>query len=806
MNSAPSPGPASPNDAPGAAPGRIIGTGEMADLVRAYDWSTTPLGPIESWSKELVTIVNLTLCSPSPTRTMWGPEFILIYNDAYRVIPGPRHPGALGKPAKEVYGESWHVVGPLLDKAIATGETFFYEKLLVPLPTKDGIRDSYLNYAFNPIFENGKIAGLFGPLHDVTGEVTAARQLQESEARARRILDSIGDAVIVTDADSCITRMNPVAEALTGWTFEDAHHLPLPEVFRIVNEESRLPVESPTQKVKSKGTVTGLANHTLLIARDGREIHIDDSVAPIRSHQGEITGIVLVFRDINERRAAERERDAVTGQLNQVLESTTDSIISVGRDWHVTYLNQRAKDAVAPIRDLLGRYFWDCFPAALYEGSPYVENYNRAMNDHIPGTFEAHYGGPLNIWVQVNVRPAPDGIVIFFRDVTEEKQAKILLENATAALKESEEELRWTIELSPQVPWTADVEGRILDFSESWLKLTGLTREEAGGEGWMTVPHPDDVPRMTEAWSRALSTGEPYNVEHRIRTASGEYRWMRSSAFPRRNSAGTIVKWYGATEDIDVRKRAEEALVQSEKLAAVGRLASSIAHEINNPLESITNLVYLAQNTDDPNEIRALLDIAERELRRACAITAHTLRFYKQSSGPKSVDCDELLDTVLAMYQGRFLRSPVVIERCKRSAVPVTCFDGEIRQVLANLIGNALDAMGAEGGRLLLRSRSATHWKSGAKGVVLTVADTGEGMSKETQRRIFDPFFTTKEFGGTGLGLWVSKGLVERHQGSLRVRSRQRLPGKGTVITLFIPLEGVKADADESGAPHPPRT
>src|SRR6202034_776879 len=175
-----------------ASASRIIGTGEMADLVRAYDWGSTPLGAIDSWSIELLTIVNLTLCSPSPARTMWGPSFILIYNDAYRPIPGPRHPAARVNPAKQIYGESWHVVGPLLEKAFATGETFYYEKLLVPLPTKNGIQDFYLNYSFNPIFENGKIAGLFGPLHDVTGEVTAARKLRESEARSTRILQSIG--------------------------------------------------------------------------------------------------------------------------------------------------------------------------------------------------------------------------------------------------------------------------------------------------------------------------------------------------------------------------------------------------------------------------------------------------------------------------------------------------------------------------------------------------------------------------------------------------------------------------------------
>jgi PAS domain-containing protein len=220
---------------------RIIGTGEMADRVRDYDWRSSPLGPIEAWSKELVTIVNLTLASSSPARTMWGPELILIYNDAYRPIPGPRHPFALGKSARDVYGESWHVVGPLLEEALATGKTIFHKKLLVPLPTEDGGRSAYLNYSFSPIVEDGEIAGPFGSLHDVTGEVVALRKLAESEARASRILQSIGDAVIVTDEHSGITNMNHVAESLTGWTLNDARGELLSTVFHIVDEKQRRP-------------------------------------------------------------------------------------------------------------------------------------------------------------------------------------------------------------------------------------------------------------------------------------------------------------------------------------------------------------------------------------------------------------------------------------------------------------------------------------------------------------------------------------------------------------------------------------
>jgi PAS domain S-box-containing protein len=768
---------------------RIIGSGEMAALVRAYDWASTALGAIDTWSIELLTVVNLTLSSPAPARTMWGPDFILIYNDAYRPIPGPRHPEALGKSARAVYSESWHVVGPLLEKAFATGETLFYEKLVVPLPTHNGVQDFYLNYSFNPIYEGRNIAGLFGPLQDVTGEVIAARKLQESEARATRILQSIGDAVIVTDAEGSITRINFVAEVLTGWTHEQAMGRALTEVFRVFSEETREAVESPVEKVKRLGSVVGLANHTILKTRDGREIHIDDSGAPIRDEEGELTGVVLVFRDINERRVAERERDAVAEQLKQVLESTTDAIISVDRNWRVAFSNAPARAIVSPIDLLMGRMLWDCFPAAVYEGSPYVEYYNRAMDEGIAGQFEAHYTGPLNKWVQVNVRPSRDGIVIFFRDVTQEKLAAHALQQAAEALKASEEELRWTIELSPQMPWVADPEGHILDLSDSWLELTGLTREQALDGGWTQAPHPDDVPRMSKAWRHALLTGEPYDVEHRIKTASGLYRWVRSSALPRHDSAGVIVKWYGATEDIEERKRAEQAVMQSEKLAAVGRMASSIAHEINNPLESVTNLVYLARQKALIPEVQGYLEIAEQELRRVSAIASQTLRFYRQTTHPQSVRGHDLIESVLLVLKGRFANTNITVERRDRALKPVKCFEGEIRQVLSNLLTNAIDAMQPRGGRLLLRSREATHWKTGRRGIAITVADTGCGIDRQTLQKIFEAFFTTKDIGGTGLGLWISKDIVNRHHGELKVRSSQRLSHCGTVFALFLPFD-----------------
>jgi PAS domain S-box-containing protein len=762
----------------------------MANLVRGHDWSSTSLGPIESWSKELLTIVNLTLCSPSPARTMWGPDFILIYNDAYRPIPGRRHPEALGKSARDVYREAWHVVGPLLESAFKTGQTFFYEKLVVPLQTDKGVQDFYLNYSFNPIYEDGKIAGLFGPLHDVTGEVIASRNLRESEARVSRILQSIGDAVIVTDSEARVTHMNPVAEALTGWSIDEAMGGPLREVFDIVDETTRQAVESPVAKVKRLGTITGLSNHTVLIRKDGTATPIDDSGAPIRDDEGRLIGMVLVFRDISERRAAERERDTLAKQLQRVLDATTDGVLSVDRNWRMTYLNRRAQEFLEPSGARLGMDFWHAFPGSVdegsgsvYEGSLYVEHYHRAMNDRIAGRFEAYYPEPLNAWFAVLAQPSEDGIILFFRDVTQQRRE-------AQALRESEARYSAIYSASLEYIGLLTPDGTIIDCNRASLEFAGNTREEVVGMNFADSPWFANTPGAPDLLRQAIAraaAGEFIRHEVPLIRPSGETITFDFSLAPVRDAQGEVVFLVPEGRDINELKRTEAALLKSEKLAAVGRLAASIAHEINNPLESVMNLIYLArQHAIDP-EARKFLDTADQEIRRVSIIANQTLRFHKQPSNPQAVSCRDLYSTVLSIYEGRLKNSNIEVEMRLRTEHPVVCFEGDIRQVLNNLVSNAIDAM-PSGGRLLVRGRQGTSWSTGRKGIVLTVADTGEGMSPQVLKDIFDAFFTTKGIQGTGLGLWVSQEIVTRHNGALNVRSSQRQGRSGTVFALFLPF------------------
>jgi signal transduction histidine kinase len=294
---------------------------------------------------------------------------------------------------------------------------------------------------------------------------------------------------------------------------------------------------------------------------------------------------------------------------------------------------------------------------------------------------------------------------------------------------------------------------------------------------------------------KVYRTGEPFvgrNTPIQLFRGPAEPLEMRYLDFvyqPRRDGRGAICGIIVLGVDVTESKRAEHALVQSEKLAAVGRLASSIAHEINNPLEAVTNLLFLAKRAAISPKAIEFLTLAESELLRVSAITSQTLRFHRQSTNQKQVTSQELIGGTLLLFHGRLNNSSVSLERRERACSPVLCFDGEIRQVLSNLVGNAIDAMNPEGGRLLVRTREGTDWKTNRRGVIFTVADTGSGMSAQTQSRIFEPFFTTKEMGGTGLGLWISREIVDRHKGSFKIRSRQSEQGSGTVIALFLPFD-----------------
>jgi PAS domain S-box-containing protein len=333
------------------------------------------------------------------------------------------------------------------------------------------------------------------------------------------------------------------------------------------------------------------------------------------------------------------------------------------------------------------------------------------------------------------------------------------------------------------------VEFRYLNLNDRQAEIVGLPKSEILGK---TVTEIAPIAGLQELFERVAGGTPVVNelLEGELPMRPGEHRYWTINYYPVFASDCTVQGITAASLEITPQKRAENALIQSEKIAAVGRLASSISHEINNPLEAVMNLLFLARTNAVDDQVKQYLNMADGELRRVSQIVTQTLRFYRQATNPTQISCLDLITTVLDLYQGRLVNAGVRVQKRKRAEHPVTCFEGEIRQVLSNLVSNALDSM-PHGGRLLMRSRDARNWKTGESGLCITVADTGTGMARETQRKIFEPFFTTKGLHGTGLGLWISAELVRKHNGTLHVRSREWSQGGvkpgGTVITLFLP-------------------
>jgi PAS domain S-box-containing protein len=329
-----------------------------------------------------------------------------------------------------------------------------------------------------------------------------------------------------------------------------------------------------------------------------------------------------------------------------------------------------------------------------------------------------------------------------------------------------------------------------LNMNEHEAEMLGGPRESLIGRPLSEIAPPDKVPGLIDLMRSVVNGAviKNYLLEGELPSRPGEQRAWSVNYAPIYNEDGTVRAISTASIEITNQRKAEAALIQSEKLAAVGRLASSISHEINNPLEAITNLLYLiGMDPELPESMKVYVHMAQSELGRVSQIATQTLRFHRQAVAPTPVTAAELVDAVIRLYTGRLANSHIKVEAQYRTITRILCFENDIRQVLNNLIANAIDAM-RTGGRLLIRANATSVPRPGVR---ISIADTGHGMSPSVAARIFEPFFTTKDLNGTGLGLWISAGIMDRHHGKIRVRSSAVEGHQGTVFTIFLPCEEV---------------
>ncbi len=465
-----------------------------------------------------------------------------------------------------------------------------------------------------------------------------------------------------------------------------------------------------------------------------------------------------------------------TPHWQALLESAGEGIWGINLDGHCIFVNRKALGAFGyELEEVLGRNIHDLVHHHYPDGRPFpdadcpvygVFRENKPFRNRDDVMFRRDGSSfPSEISAHpVLVDGRVVGAVVTFRELTELRQQQDELHQAYDLAEKRTAELHAVIESIPHAVYVATVGG-------GEVRLNRRARELSG----------PDFPQELKTLGRALAGESSTEVLH------SEGQWLRSVGAPITLN-GELIGGVAVNTDVTQMRLQDEALRKSEKLAAVGQLASSIAHEINNPLESITNLLYLIRHSGSLDEIQEYAGMAQHELSRVTEITLQTLRFHRNNHRATEVNLEELARSVMTLYTGRLLVRNVRVAWKVLPAPRVMCLEGEIRQVLNNLVRNALDAMNS-GGALALRIHAQTDLATGRKGVRLTIADAGEGIHPRIRARLFEPFQTTKDTTGTGLGLWVSKGIAEKHGGYLRVKTRRDEEIHGTVFTLWLPLK-----------------
>ncbi|MGB7921901.1 MAG: PAS domain S-box protein [Pyrinomonadaceae bacterium] len=435
-----------------------------------------------------------------------------------------------------------------------------------------GILSAYLfvppQYSFNIGLDGNIQLGVFLMVALFINLLAASRMraqeaVRENERWLSTTLGSIGDAVIATDAHGRVIFVNAVAQSLTGWKQKEASGKELAEVFRIINEDTRQEVESPVVKVIREGSIVGLANHTLLIAKDGREVPIDDSGAPIRDETGEIAGVVLVFRDIAERKQAEHSR----GRLAAIVESSDDVIIGKTLDGIITSWNAGAERVYGySAEEAVGSPVSILVPSDLTDEVPHILEIIRSGGDFKNYETMRRKKDGTQINVSLTISPIKDrkgnivGASTIARDITEQKRSE-------RALRDSEMRLTLALEAARMGTWQWDVKSGDISWSESVEPLHGIAPGTFGGtfEAFTELVHPEDREMVSGAIARSLEEKTDYQIEFRVVWPDGSVHWIEGKGRAFYDDAGQPVRMIGLAIDITERKQAEEALRASEE-------------------------------------------------------------------------------------------------------------------------------------------------------------------------------------------------------------------------------------------------
>jgi PAS domain S-box-containing protein len=798
-------------------PSFLRGDGETTALIRSFDWSATPLGPIDQWPQSLKTATALLLRAPVPIVMLWGPQGVMIYNDAYSVFAGGRHPQLLGSNVRE----GWPEVADFNDNVMKVGlagGTLAYKDQELTLHRTGQPEQVWMNLDYWPVpDESGAPAGVICTVVETTQQVKADAALRESEARFRNMADNTPMMMWVTDPTGFCTYLNARWYEFTGQTPAEAEGYGWLDA---THPDDKARVEEAFVAANAARAPFG-AEYRLRRA-DGVYRWAIDEASPRFDGAGEYLGYVGSVIDIDERREMEdalRTSEASLRELNADLErQIIERTQARGLTWQVS-------------PDLLGAlnsegYFETSNPAwlttlgwteaevasmSIFEllhpddvertqaGFDLTQQGQPAIR--FPNRYRHKQGGYRWIsWVGV----PEDGMVYCSgRDITEEKA------------QEAERDRLWT--LSADMLARADYAGDMSAVNPAWTKILGWTERELLTNPYADIINPEDIPATLAALTQMGETGRPTRFENRILSKDGVWKPIDWTVAPEPDGENFIAVGRDLTSDKAREAQlteAQDALRQAQKMEAVGQLTGGIAHDFNNLLAGISGSLELLEKRLGEGRLSGVdryIEVAQSSTRRAAALTQRLLAFSRrQTLDPKPTDINRLIAGMEELIR-RSVGPQIALEVVGAGGLWLTKVDpSQLENALLNLTINARDAM-PDGGRITIET--ANKWlDQRAAGdrdlppgqyVSLCVTDTGTGMSPGVIERAFDPFFTTKPLGqGTGLGLSMIHGFARQSGGQVRIYSEV---GSGTTMCLYFPrfvgeLESVEAPDACAGA------
>jgi PAS domain S-box-containing protein len=642
------------------------------------------------------------------------------------------------------------------------------------------------------------------------GEATrrANRRANEGREVLQVTLRSIGDAVITTDVGGRVTYMNKVAEALTGWPHPTAIGQPLDRVFRIVNEDTRQPVENPAAKALRHGTVVGLANHTVLIRQDGSECAIDDSAAPIVDDMGMVSGCVLIFRDVTEQReiAREKARQLMTARLlSSIVESSDDAIISKSLDGTIQSWNAAAERLFGyPADRAIGRHISLVIPPErLSEEDHIIARLKSGQRiEHFETERLRSDGG--RIQVSLTISPLKDeagqvtGASKIVRDITERKAAEA-----------EREKFVTLVEHSTDFIGMSDLNGIPFFINRAGLDMVGLADlEEARRTPVQSFFFPDDQHRMmSEFFPSVLEHGHG-EIEIRFRHfKTGEARWMAYKVLSLPDSSGRPIAYATVSQDVTDRRRLEDNLRRlASDLAEADRrkneFLAMLAHELRNPLAPISNAARaLRIGGRDGHALQSASEMLERQVGQMARLVDDLLDMSRISRGKielrkERVELAQVVSQSVEAAGGQYkTRNQQLTVTLPHRPVHLDADPARLAQVIGNLLNNA-SKFTDPGGHVWLTVDTEDGY------AVIRVRDDGIGIAAEDIPRLFDMFAQVdssleRSRDGLGIGLTLVKSLTEMHGGTVDVRSDGL--GRGSEFTVRLPVLG------QVSAPRPTR-